>query len=316
MKIFFFWAFNYQYISSNIFKFDISSSVTFVDYDRNYIIVYIRCRTLTSKYLLDQIKKTVIFLGFVDENGRILQSGTGFLVNISNVFFLVTAKHVIVNPQKDNFQDKGMLAFFNGKDGKKRPLSIDSLKDNYHFQWIFHQNKNVDIAMLPFGIDPENDDLLAIADSSFLSTELYEGYDIFFLTYHPELGLHTKVTPLLRNGTISLINGDNTFLIDAAAFPGNSGSPVFLKPSAIRYNEQGNFVMGKDELGGKFLGIIGSYVPYQDVAVSTQTGQPRVIFQENTGLSMVWSVSFIKEIMESEGFKQQIESLLKSNSPS
>jgi len=50
-----------------------------------------------------------------------------------------------------------------------------------------------------------------------------------------------------------------------------------------------------------------SYVPYQEVAISTQTGRPRVVFEENTGLSRVWSVNFMKEIMESPLFKEQIK---------
>jgi hypothetical protein len=66
-----------------------------------------------------------------------------------------------------------------------------------------------------------------------------------------------------------------------------------------------------DQLGGKFVGIIGEYLPYQEVAISIQTGRPRVVFEENTGLSKVWSVTFIKEIIESSTFKQQLYKLVK-----
>ena len=54
------------------------------------------------------------------------------------------------------------------------------------------------------------------------------------------------------------------------------------------------------------MGIIGSYIPYEEIAVSVQTGHPRVVFEENTGLARVWSVEFIKEIMESDIFRKQI----------
>ena len=64
-------------------------------------------------------------------------------------------------------------------------------------------------------------------------------------------------------------------------------------------------------MGGKFIGIIGEYLPYQEVAISTQTGRPRVVFEENTGLSRVWSVNFIREIMESNTFKQQLDKVVK-----
>lgn len=64
-------------------------------------------------------------------------------------------------------------------------------------------------------------------------------------------------------------------------------------------------------MGGKFIGIIGEYLPYQEVAISTQTGRKRVVFEENTGISRVWSVNFIREIVESNTFKQQLDKVVK-----
>ena len=46
------------------------------------------------------------------------------------------------------------------------------------------------------------------------------------------------------------------------------------------------------------IGIIKSYVPYRDVAVSQQTGRPRVIFEENSGLAAAHSVDCIEETLE------------------
>ena len=46
------------------------------------------------------------------------------------------------------------------------------------------------------------------------------------------------------------------------------------------------------------------------MAISTQTGRPRVIFEENTGLSRVWSVPFIKEILDLDIFKEQLDKLV------
>jgi len=43
---------------------------------------------------------------------------------------------------------------------------------------------------------------------------------------------------------------------------------VFLKPSPIRLDSQG-ISIGYDPLGGKFIGIIGEYILYQDIAIST-----------------------------------------------
>lgn len=190
-------------------------------------------------------------------------------------------------------------------------VPIDQIKKSIAVNWIFHENDDVDIALIPFGLDPQKDDVKAIFENLFLrSDRLFELYDVFFLSYQPGIQPQKKVSPVIRNGTISLINEDKTFYIDASAFPGNSGSPVFLKPSPIRFDGRG-ISIGGDQLGGKFIGIIGEYLPYQEVAISTQTGRKRVVFEENTGISRVWSVNFIREIVESNTFKQQLDKVVK-----
>jgi hypothetical protein len=58
---------------------------------------------------------------------------------------------------------------------------------------------------------------------------------------------------------------------------------------------------------GYFIGVIGEYLTYDDVAFSMQTRRPRIIFEENTGLSRVWSATFINEIAGSRAFQQQLD---------
>jgi len=260
--------------------------------------------------LIDQSKKTVVFLGTQTPNGIMLHA-TGVLVNIQNVFFLITAKHVVMNPYTNQMTDNGMIVFFNLKNGQIGTRSIYEIKKRFSVDWIFHKDKHVDIAMLPFGLNPQTDDVKTIPDDLFLTADkLYETYDVFFLSYQPGIEPEQKISPIIRKGAIALINDDKTFYIDGFAFPGNSGGPVFLKPSPIRYNETG-ITIGGDPLGGKFIGIIGEYITYEEIATSTQTGRPRISFEENTGLSKVWSVTFIKEIIESDAFKQQLNKFIK-----
>jgi hypothetical protein len=261
--------------------------------------------------LLDQIKMTIVFLGKITEEGKNQFYATGFLVKIQNVYHLVTAKHVVVDPETGKFVDNKIQAFFNLKDGRINARSIDHIKKHFGANWMFHENNDVDIAIIPFGLNPKKDSVKTIPDNMFLSSDrLFEVYEVFFLSYQPGIHPQKRISPIIRSGIISLINDDKTFYIDASAFPGNSGSPVFLKPSPIRFDEK-VISIGGDKLGGKFIGIIGEYLPYQEVAISTQTGRPRVVFEENTGLSKVWSITFINEIIESDVFKQQLEKFIK-----
>lgn len=178
--------------------------------------------------LIDEIKKTIVFLGKVTEKREIQFHATGFLVNIQNIFHLATAKHVVVDSRTGEFIDSGTRAFFNLKDGNIGSHSLDEIKKNFGVNWIFHENKDVDIAIIPFGLDPQKDDVKTIPDNLFLSTDrLFELYDVFFLSYQPGIQPQKGISPVIRNGTISLINDDKTFYIDAFAFPGNSGTPYF-----------------------------------------------------------------------------------------
>lgn len=158
---------------------------------------------------------------------------------------------------------------------------------------------------MPFGVF-EGENFLAIRDDLFLETNnLLETTDVFYLSFQPGIKEQLKITPIIRTGTISLINEDKTFYIDGHAFPGNSGSPVFFKSSNITQSSRTTMDLVPES--GSLLGVISSYIPYQDVAISQQTGEPRVIFEENTGLSIVFSISYVKEILDSAPYKEQLK---------
>ena len=67
-------------------------------------------REIFSKQLLD-LKKTIVLMGKINEKGEIIPKGTGFLVTISGIFHLVTAKHVIFDREKDAFMDQDIRIY-------------------------------------------------------------------------------------------------------------------------------------------------------------------------------------------------------------
>jgi hypothetical protein len=137
---------------------------------------------------------------------------------------------------------------------------------------------------------------------------LGEGEDIFFIGYPAlDIRMDKHIKPIVRSGIISLVMTNKMFLIDANVFPGNSGSPVFLKPSFMDYQTS---VIGQVS-PAKFIGIINSYLSFRDVAVSQQTGRPRITFEENSGLANVYSVDIIEEIFSSADFNNRIVELKK-----
>jgi hypothetical protein len=261
---------------------------------------------MLSRPLIEQIRKSVVFLGTIDQDRKGFPHATGFLIDINSIVCLVTAKHVVFDSTTDKLNDTNLVVFLNTTDGKKQFRPLDFIKNQNHCDWIFHPRREVDVAIIPCGFMPNLDDVKFIPHNYFLAPDqLFENLDVFFLSFQPGVEIKQKISPIFRRGAISVMNDDTTFYVDAAAFPGNSGSPVFLDPS-IMVDENGQYLTRP---GANFIGVIGEYIPYTDYAISVQTGRTRIAFEENTGLSRVWSVRFINEIIESQAFKQQVSKM-------
>ncbi len=79
--------------------------------------------------------------------------------------------------------------------------------------------------------------------------------------------------PIARNATVAMVDSNN-FIIDGFAFPGNSGGPVVYKPVSSMpgfVSFGGNETYVKKQM---LIGVVSSYIPYTDVAVSRQTQRP------------------------------------------
>lgn len=264
---------------------------------------------------LDQIKKTILFIGAfeLNESGkkRSVPSGTASLISVGGINHLITAKHVVCELDDNGkvlVEKRDLFVFGIGKEGKPVAVSLKRADS----PWFFHDLENVDLAITPFIMDEAIFDSKSFPTDLFIKPEdVYETNDVFFISYQPDISnieVDNGINPIVRKGMISRVNSNGTYYIDGSAFPGNSGSPVFMLPSAFRFTESG-ISIGGDKLGGKLVGIISSYIPYQDVAVSVQTKKARVIFEENTGLSLVWSTKHINEIIEGEKFKENLKLL-------
>jgi hypothetical protein len=256
--------------------------------------------------ILEEIKKSVIFFGIVKGDKQYF-TGTGCVISLNNVFHLVTAKHVVIN---DSGLTKDLCIFVNDKEGQLSVIKVAEIKDRFNTEWMVHKNKDVDLAIIPFPIHKETSTKRIHRNmiSSIDQISLLD--DVFFLAYQPEIDIN-RVDPILRIGSISFINKDKSFYIDGTVFPGNSGSPVFMRPSPY-YLKGKEYHLYPNPLSFHLLGLISSYIPYQDRAVSLQTMKERIIFEENTSLSRVFSCTLIDEIGELDRCREQSERIRKN----
>jgi S1-C subfamily serine protease len=216
--------------------------------------------------------------------------------------YLVTARHVVEGYLKGSGGDLQIRVNPKESSGRVKELTLPTNPRPGATTWFYHPDQNVDLAVIRVNFNMLKDQGF---EASFISNDLHAadtakmreigvsaGDGIFLLGFPLNLSGIDRSYIIVRQGIIARINqlmsgSAKTFLLDSFAFPGNSGGPVFLKPeiSAIEGTKANNRAV--------LIGVVVNYRSYDDVAVSRQTGQPRVIFQENSGLAEVIPVDQI-----------------------
>jgi len=255
---------------------------------------------------------TVVAIGVGDDPYDRHWIGTGFLFgkfinrnpgtgNVSYQTFLVTNKHVFRG-------EKVIYLKFNSLQGlTSKDYKVDLMFSNGRKKWVGHPKDLIDVAVIWINtnilrnekrlFDYFRSDMHIYPKSRMISSGVTEGDNIYVLGFPMGLVDKTQQYVICRRGCIARIrdffdNRTSEFLIDARVFPGNSGGPVILCPSAIAIKGT------KRTNESALLGIVKAYLPYRDVGFSKQTRQPRIIFEENSGLAVVESVDSIIETVD------------------
>lgn len=220
-------------------------------------------------------------------------TGTGFFYSLDrngdqHVPVIVTNNHVIKGAIRGRF----LLTLHDGTDGpavgKVNAFELDSFES----RWLPHPDKDVDLCVMPIApllhqaqqTNPRfyfvtlNKDLLPTAAdlNDMLGLET-----IVMVGYPNGLWDQTNNQPIFRKGVLASDykhdwNGKKEFLIDAACFPGSSGSPVILFEVGS-YQTRNALVMGSRI---KLLGIlyaVAQHTIHGDIKVVTVPTQQKPI---------------------------------------
>ena len=286
------------------------------------------CQPFTATLLPPQFLDCVVALGRHEVNPVTKQvvfipEASGFFYglfiskhdeqNNNYQLFLVTNRHVVEEHTRHSALPLAVKVNLKTT-GAAREYDIDVTPPKPN--WYFHPNPAIDIAVLSTsGSDleaqgvkfeyfrSEND---VLERKRAAEVGLSEGDGAFVLGFPMGIVGEHQDYAIARQASIARIRDFldsptvNTFLIDSFVFPGNSGGPVVLRPEIVA-------IAGKTAIHQAYLiGVVKDYLAYQDIAISQQTNRPRVIFEENSGLSSVVPIEYVRET---------IEAFLKTNPP-
>jgi hypothetical protein len=226
--------------------------------------------------------------------------------------WLVTNKHVV--------QDARLWARFNRGETSDR-FELDLVDPAGNPVWRGHPDFDVTVtAINPEALESAGAEFHPITDDLLLSTQrmrdlgVSAGDDLFVLGFPLGFGGRDRKYVVARHGSIArldeeIVDDAHAYLVDCITFPGNSGGPVVLRPTLTSL--EGIEPINKAHV----IGIVSAYMPYTDVAVSRQTQQPRVTFEENSGLTWVVPIDAVEDLVgptmtqlrEAHGQQQQSE---------
>jgi hypothetical protein len=254
---------------------------------------------------------TVVAIGVGDEKKR-NWIATGFVYgqfvpaksNQESRYYqlwLITNRHVLQDLRTV------YVKFNSAADPHSKDYKIPLVARNGRPLWIGHPNSSIDVAAIWVNsrvLSEEQrkysffeSDRHTMTTAQMRDLGVTEGDRVFVLGFPMGLVEAGRQYVICRAGAIARIRDfledkGTEFLVDATVFPGNSGGPVIICPSALAITGT------KQIVKADLIGIVKSYVPYSDMAVSSQTRKPRIVFEENSGLTAVEPVDAILQTVK------------------
>lgn len=232
--------------------------------------------------------------------------GTGFFVKRivdkdgSAYPTLVSNKHVFENVQS-------IILRLKKRDSDAFDTVEASLEKDNKKLYYSHPNDEIDIAVLPlnvnvivgnnFAFNAFDIDGHAMTSDELRKSGVDEGSLIHMLGFPMGLVNINSTLPICRLGCVARmsaaqISESHNILVDIQNFPGNSGSPIVTRPEIVSISGTPSF--NKSIL----LGIVHSYIPYQESLINSQTKKVVEIRSENSGIALVHPVEYIREVVD------------------
>jgi hypothetical protein len=278
----------------------------------------------------DQLRKTIAFLR-VDylnldetkpENRAREIRGTAFIVGYPDVrlgktggfTYLVTNRHMVVPGIEEGHSypvTKYCVRLNVFKQLPPNPCGNapgDGLLDP-SAHWFLPADPSVDLAVIPFGGIQGIADYVSIPIDAILTKDgiaahqIAPGDQVIFAGYFYQFPGDQRIQPIVRQGVLAMMPDElvptplqkkagHVYFVDAHAFHGNSGSPIFVNTGGVRGNSMGG-------VSYQLLGIVSGYYPESEdgfsvPAAQVLTGQ----VHDNSGITVVVPADELKALLD------------------
>lgn len=247
-----------------------------------------------------------------------ISTGTGFFFNFledkekkSHVPVVVTNKHVI----KDAKKGKLIITKANDKGEPIDTAHFTLAFDDFETFWRLHPDADVDLCAMPIApfvneANKRGDKLFYIPFSKDLlptekhKEELTALEEVLMIGYPNGIWDSVNNMPIFRRGSTATnpmldYNGKKEIMIDIAAFPGSSGSPVLIYNEGGYRDKKGNMYMGANRI--ILLGVL--YAGPQatatgEIVMSPNLQRPMAISKIPNNLGLIIKAERIIELEE------------------
>lgn len=221
---------------------------------------YAAIETSMPLTISEQLTHSTVRIECLHADGSV-GTGTGFFFkcldeNDQHVPVIATNKHVVANAREGRFH-------LTLRDDDGEPLvgrHINIGLNDFERRWVPHPDPNVDLCVMPINpllqeADAAGHRFFCISlDKSLIPSQqeledLGALEDVIMIGYPNGIWDPANNMPIIRRGVTAThpnldYEGRREFMIDAACFPGSSGSPVFLYNHGSWATRDGGLVAG------------------------------------------------------------------------
>jgi hypothetical protein len=245
------------------------------------------------------------------------QLASGFYLNTGKAVFLVTAKHVLFEPQTGRMRNGLMSLLSYSRDPKESGTNLIQVDMGVLWQaGDIKAHLTADVAVVHIadivtsppdkGPDPHilrpipgvmfrtavaGGLLLVAMDTIKNYAEVLVANEVLLYGYPTSLGIRESpqldpLRPLLRRGIVAGLNpSGKSIIIDCPSYPGNSGGPVV---EADRAPFSASF---------KVIGVVSQFVPFEEKSINYPIGYQNISIS-NSGYTTVTPMDFVLELVK------------------